>query len=582
MFRAMSDLNVSVIYVSTLLMAFLFSACQESQSIAAKKIIIENANVITMESDEIHSNYSIVIQDGVIEYVGPPDEIKYSKNARVIDATGQYIIPGLCDMHMHIDHPDILKVNLAFGVTTVMNYRGLPEHLMLREQAKKGEIFSPQIFTTGDYMEGYPATMPGFLSFADTVAARQAVIRQKNDGYDFIKVYRNLDSIMHQVICDEADKNGLTVVGHLSPDISLEQSLSAGQKVISHTEELMYFFNNENDTSRIDDLIEILRIHDISYTPNLTIFRSLPLQVEKLDSINSQEEIKYLQPALFQSWRKEFNYNHRRGEEWAKFMWDRFQFLQKVTKKIQEAGIPVLASTDAPTSGAFPGLAVHNELEELVQIGFTPFEALKSATVTPGEFINKHVNQSSRFGLIKEGYQADLILLNDNPLKQIKNTKSISGLVRNGAYFAQSDLDAELTILENIYLEIDSIVRSIEAALSDENVELAAEIYEEGKATYPDQNFLGYYTMWYEGYRYLYQNRSLTQDAERANKAVQFYKMYLKDYPNMHGSHYILGIAHKANLDTLNALASFEESMRIHPDNPYAQNQIDDLNAVVR
>ena len=300
-----------------------------------------------------------------------------------MDGQGKYVMPGLSDMHMHIDHPDILKVNLAYGITTVMNYRGLPEHLLLKQASSRNEIFSPNIYTTGDYMEGYPATMPGFMSFDKAEDARESVRTQKEKGYDFIKVYRNLDTLMHKAICEEAIKNNRTVVGHLSPEISLEQSLKAGQKVIAHAEELMYYFDNKNDTSRIDDLIGLLLEYDVTYTPNLSIFKSLPLQVQKLDSINSQEDIKYLQPAIFQPWRVEFNYNYKRGKAWAKFMWERFAFLQDVTKKIKEAGIPVLTSTDAPTSGSFPGLAVHEELKEFVKIGFTPFESLKNCNCCP-------------------------------------------------------------------------------------------------------------------------------------------------------------------------------------------------------
>ncbi|MBT8386960.1 MAG: hypothetical protein KJO12_06070, partial [Ignavibacteria bacterium] len=287
----------------------LISSCSNSNlNESSDVLVLKNINLISMESDQVISGQSIVIKNNLIYFVGPTEDADYPPNAVVINASGKYVMPGLCDMHIHIDHPDVLKVFLAYGVTTVMNFRGLPAHLILREQATKNKIFSPDIYTTGDYMEGYPATVPGFLSFNSADDARKSVRSQKKKGYDFIKVYRNLDTLMHQAICDEANKNDLAVVGHLSPNISLEQSLAAGQKVIAHTEELMYFFNNENDTSKIKDLIELLEQYEITYTPNLTIFRSLFLQVERLDSLNSQTHLKYLQPAIFQSWRKDYNY----------------------------------------------------------------------------------------------------------------------------------------------------------------------------------------------------------------------------------------------------------------------------------
>ncbi|MBT8219838.1 MAG: amidohydrolase family protein [Bacteroidia bacterium] len=565
--------------IPILFVVLLFSTCanpwpKESEE---EVLVLKNVNLISMESDQVIYGQNIVIKNNLIDYVGSLGNLQGLKDSKIIDGQGKYLIPGLCDMHMHIDHPDILQVNLAYGITTVMNYRGLPEHLILREKATKNAIFSPNIYTTGDYMEGYPATVPGFLSFNNADDARKSVQQQKDKGYDFIKVYRNLDTLMHQAICEEAAKNNLTVVGHLSPDISLQQSLNAGQKVIAHTEELMYYFNNENDKSKIDDLIDLLAYYNISYTPNLSIFRSLPLQVQNLDSINSRKHIKYLQPAIFQSWREEFNYNHSRGKDWASFMWDRFRFLQEVTKKIKKAGIQILASTDAPTSGAFPGLAVHEELKEFVEIGLTPYEALKTATTEPGIFIKNNIKDSEDFGLIKEGYRADLLLLDQNPLENIENTRTILGVIKNGEWYAKDSLDNTLDNLNHIYKDVTPIVKSIEREIENENIDLAYETFRRGRSEFPDQLFLGYYTMWYAGYRFLYEKRALTDDPNRAHKAVIFYKMYLDQYPKLHGSHYLLGMAYKAKKDTISAIKSFEESLKLHPYNPYAKNQLDNL-----
>ncbi len=565
------------IWFAAVLLIFSFSCKNTDQNKPPQTLVLKNVQVISMVSDQVELNQCVVIKGKYIMYVGSCDDAEYPKNAEVLDAKGKYLIPGLCDMHMHIDHPDVLKVNLAYGVTTVMNYRGLPEHLILRQRAEQNEIFSPHIYTTGDYMEGYPATVPGFLSFDNADEARLAVREQKEKGYDFIKVYRNLDTIMHQVICDEAAKNDLTVVGHLSPDISLEQSLAAGQKVIAHTEELMYHFNNENDTTQITELIQLLKKYQATYTPNLTIFRSLFLQVENLDSINQQDYLKYLQPAIFQSWRRRYNYNHFRGMMWAKFMRARFNFLRAVTQQIKAADIPILTSTDAPTSGAFPGIAVHNELREFVEIGFTPYEALKTATVAPGEFIKQYVKDADHFGQVKAGYRADLLLLDANPLENIENTRSISSVIKNGVYYSRDSTDKVLNHLQHLYEDVDQIVRAIETEISNENIDAAKRLLTEAKNKYPEQTFMGYYTMWYAGYRFLYDDRALTENPEQADLALKFYQLYLSEYPKMHGSHYLVGMAYKAKKDTLNAIKAFETSLSFHPFNPYARNQLKQL-----
>lgn len=569
--------------ILSLLTVLLLVSCSRSKSNASSNIlVIQGANLMTMENDEIHTDQTIIIVGDRIKSIHHANTVDIPKGATVINAKGKYVIPGLADMHMHIDHPDVLKVNLAFGITTVMNYRGLPEHLLLREKARRNQIFSPSIYTTGDYMEGYPGTMPGFQCFTHPEEAREAVRKNKEMGYDFIKVYRNLDTLLHKAICDEAKKNDLAVVGHLSPKIGLEQSLSAGQKVIAHAEEVMYFFNNENDSTRIDDLIGLFKTYGTTFTPNLTILKSLPIQVTGLDSINAQEHMKFLQPAIFQSWRKSYNVNFGRGKVWAKFMTQRSRFLQHLTNELRKNGIQILASTDAPTSGAFPGIAVHQELEEFVKIGFTPYEALKTATIEPGKFIQKYLGPQEKFGIVKEGYRADLLLLEKNPLVDIKNTNTISSVVKRGQWYPQDSIDQELHRLNELYQEVGPRVKSIEQAISNEDVALATEIYNQSKSEFEHQLFLGYYTMWYAGYNFLYESRKLTEDPERAKKAIAFYTMYLDQYPEMHGSHYLLGMAHKANKDTINAIKSFKKSLEFHPHNPYAKRRLEELKEGVK
>lgn len=550
-------------------------SCQDASE--EKAYLIKNINVITMESDSVVTNTNVLIEGRKISKIFKEAPAKFPKKVTIINGKGKFLIPGLSDMHMHIDHPDVLKVNLAYGVTTVMNYRGLPEHLVLKEKSKTNEIFSPFIYTTGDYMEGYPATFPGFLSFRDTTGIAESIRKQKHAGYDFIKVYRNLDTLMHQKICDEARKNSMTVVGHLSPNISIQQSLEAGQKVIAHTEELMYFFKNENNEDEIKNLVEILKQNKTTYTPNLTIFRSLISQVRNIDSILSRDAINYVHPVIKQSWRKKYNINYSRGMGWSQFMEARFNFLVKVTRAIHKENMPILASTDAPTSGALPGLSLHYELQEFVTLGMTPFEALKTATVNPGEFINDNVSNIEYFGLVKEGYRADLLLLNKNPLQAIENTTSISGVFKNGSWYPREILDVKKEELAKHYKKVDSIIRVIEKNIDKGDITKAAEVHKDAKKRYKNDNFLGYYTMGYTGYRFLYQNRRLTTDSIIANKAVNFYKMYAQDYPNMHGTYYLLGMAFKAKKDTINAIKNFKKSLELHPQNPYAIRRLNEM-----
>ena len=542
-------------------------------------LLIDQVNVITMNDPELITNGQVLMRDGIIQELGT--NIKIPKNTRVIHGQGRYLIPGFNDMHMHIDHADVLLVNLAYGVTSVMNYRGLAEHLVLKEQSLRDSVLSPFIYNTGDYMEGYPATFPGFLSFDDTTDAKNAVRAQKEAGYDFIKVYRNLDSAMHRVICRTAKEEGLIVVGHLSPDIAVEQSLRNGQKVIAHTEELMYFFNYLNDSSRIDELTELLKDYGAIYTPNLGIFRSIITQVRNIDSLNDQTYIKYLHPALFQSWRKENNYNHSRGLEFADFMEERFGFLRYVTKALWDSGIPMYTSTDAPTAGAFPGLAVHQELQEFVEIGLTPYQALTTATRLPGEFILEHTADTIPSGMIKAGYRANLVLVDENPLEDISHTQGIQMVIKNGVPYSKKYLDSRLETIAANYQQVDQQVRHIEKLISEDSIEAAHQQFFKYQAMDTSQLLVGYYTTGFAGYRYLYDNRSFTKDPEQASKAVKLYQIYAQSFPDLHGSYYFLGLAHQLKGDTLAAQKNYKRSLDLHPGNPYVKRRLNEMGVSV-
>lgn len=563
--------------VSLLGLPLLLFSCASNEQPHQTLFAIKNVQIITMEREAILSNQSILIDGNKIALIGPSDSIQIPEDANIIDGQGKFLIPGLCDMHMHIDHPDVLPLNLAYGVTTVMNYRGLSEHLILKKRSQLNQIISPNIYTTGDYMEGYPATFPAYLSFDKPEDARISVGLQKQLGYDFIKVYRNLDTLMHLAICEEAKKNDMGVVGHLSPDISLEQSFKAGQKVVAHLEEVMYFFNNENDLSKVDDLIALFLKYDVTFTPNLGIFKSIIQQVQAIDSLNAQPHLKYLHPVLYQSWRKENNRNHSRGPEFGSFMKKRFLFLQKVCSRMHQAGVRIMSSTDAPTAAAFPGLSVHQELQEFTAIGLTPYEALQTATAIPGGFMAQNLKDSIPFGLIKEGYRADFLLLENNPLTDVKNTTSILGVMKNGHWYTTDFLQNGLNELAQSYTPLDSLVISIESDIKNGNVEEAYETFEKVMEKDSSALLLGYYTTAYWGYQYLYQNRKLTTDSVQAKKASMLYEMYARNYPEMHGSYYFQGLAAKAQQDTLQALEHFNRSLSLHPSNPYAKKAIKDL-----
>ncbi|MEO0341712.1 MAG: hypothetical protein AAF242_21215, partial [Bacteroidota bacterium] len=171
---------------------------------------------------------------------------------------------------------------------------------------------------------------------------------------------------------------------------------------------------------------------------------------------------------------------------------------------------------------------------------------------------------------IKAGYRADLLLLDENPIEDISNTTSIAGVIKNGQWFTNDEMQIELNKLSAHYEKLAPIVLKIENLVSQGEVKAAYEIHDKAKQSYPTDPFLGYYVMGYRGYQFLYQNRRLTTDSLQAEKAALFYEMYARDYPDMHGSYYFQGLSAKAQKDTSKAIGYFNKSLSLHPSNPYA------------
>lgn len=423
------------------------------------KFVIKNVNVITMTSpDNIINNATVVITNNLIESING----NVPKNAEIIDGKGKWLMPGLIDMHVHVptdagpfgpkfptqgaalffDLQDYMILDIANGVTAIFELSAKAEHFGQRNEIGKGAVIGPRMalaaMIDGGEGEGRRVNTPE--------DGRQAVRSAKAEGYEFIKVYAYLNIETYKAIIDEANKQGLKTIGHI-PDAfkgKLKEAFVRGFGMVAHAEELTNYAIDFSETEA-QQMAQLLKETGTWLSPTLTTMERILSQVKSLDELKALPSLKYVHPLLQSKWLTANKYNKMSSPENIIHFEKYVKFNLLLVKSCKAAGVPIVAGTDAGTSSVIAGFAMHDELELLVKAGLTPAEALNSATLLAARWLGI----DKQIGTIEAGKFADLILLDENPLTNIKNTRKIAGVFVNGKWVDKPKINTMLSDLAN-------------------------------------------------------------------------------------------------------------------------------------
>ncbi len=418
---------------------------------AAQEIVIRNVQLVTMiEEENIVLGKAVIVEGGAIKAIVRDAPSEFADDAIIIDGGGGYLTPGLIDAHVHHYDPVPYLNYIANGVTTVIGLGqrdGGESFLALRNAINAGDEIGPGIYTTSK-------TIASHIDIEDPDEARAYVRSLKADGFDLVKIYNNTPKPVFDAVVDEARRNDLSVFGHLPRNFPVQYALSHGLDVVAHAEEFYFaYFGGPRDQqladfdgsaipdlSKMQEVIDLMVEHEVALIPDFTFTFVTMKFWDDEDAVLADPEIKYWPAIAYESWKE--NNGARRDQIGKRMLRDRIKYnlMHELTRRASAAGVLIVTGTDAPERGVISGRSLHSEMRELVKSGLSFEKSLAAATRNGGELINKYIDADARLGVIAPGYEADLILVADNPLEDIRNMQAIEAVMTDGVWHDRQTL----------------------------------------------------------------------------------------------------------------------------------------------
>ncbi|MDQ3984770.1 MAG: amidohydrolase family protein, partial [Thermoproteota archaeon] len=433
--------NNPIYLILVALLVILLFSCSPNQTFASIQsdlekidakglVILEGASLIDGTGSPPRNDSVVILKDErILTVTDRGNYTDYPKDSEIVNLTGRFLIPGLFDMHAHVAgvldssynqtvSENTLKALLDNGITTIRNPAGpTKESVALRDAVAAGQIKGPQIFTAGRLINGLPFPTRFVETIANTEAeVREEVKSQADAGVDYVKLYVGLYPNLVKTAIDEAHNQGIKAIGHLyltswtdAANLGIE-ALTHGVPVspflLSKDKQEIFIDNGRGpfdhflwlnlvdlNSTKINEMINALVKNKVPVDPTLSIYEAM---------LKDDPQNQHL---------------------WSKVL--------QLTKILYDHGVTIMSGTDIPNFGLIPGTSLHHELELLVKAGINPLNVIKIATSNAAEALGI----LDDVGTIEAGKQADMIILNANPIRNIRNIGAIEGVIEDGQVF---------------------------------------------------------------------------------------------------------------------------------------------------
>lgn len=419
---------------------------------------IVGVDLISMLDDKVVENQTVLVKGKKIVAIGHVNLFSVQEHTKTISGEGHFLIPGLAEMHAHIPIPvngdtellhDTMKLFIANGITTLRGMKGDLQHLTLKQQTEAGDVVGPRIFTSGPRLN---------RKTVKSVAAAHKIVKQQFDaGFDFIKIHRALKPELFHAIADAADNLGIGIAGHIPQSIGLQEALSRNYLTVDHFDgymealvaggiEVVPYKNGgvfavplalKTDLSKMDELVALTKQNNTWVVPTQAWLERLIDPVDP-ESYLSEPGMAYISEKTKSEWTKwkklhDKNVNNDIAQKYIRIH-------RLLLKKMHDAGVGTLFGADAPQFGNVPGFSMHHEIKAYQAAGLSNYEILKMATINPAMFFK----QTSTFGTIAIGLEADLVLIKGNPIENMENLKKPAGVMVRGKWYSEDYLEEQL------------------------------------------------------------------------------------------------------------------------------------------
>ena len=472
----------------------------------AAAVAIRAVTVVDVMDGSLRDKQTVLVAGSRITAVGPADQVRIPPDAELVDAAGRYAIPGLWDMHVHSVSPGGVDTAnrsiaaqdwhfplfLAYGVTGVRNMNDGTVDVTLeltntikRQLAEGSRRGPPRFFSAGPAVDGDPPLGGSKKVVVRTAAEARAVVEQlASHGADLIKVYENVSREVYFAIIDEARRRKIPVDGHIPFRVTPAEAVAAGQRTLEHPEALAAGCSTEADDERkrfagvlagydgppgseklllmqvqhyralydrrdpaaCASAFETYRHNAVAVTADLLVYHHI---VHADQILSDTARLRLVPEAVRRNWA------HLLDSETARELQSILRPIPPLelenVRLAKKAGVVLLAATDVDIPMGVPGLSLHEELVRLVEAGLTPLEALQAATLNPARVLGL----VDSLGRIEPGKLADLVLLDANPLENIRNTQKIGAVVADGQLYRRADLDRLLAEVEALNHKVE-------------------------------------------------------------------------------------------------------------------------------
>ncbi len=444
------------------------TACGDPLPVVDGDVAFVGVNVLPMRGPSdpvILENQTVVVANRRIASINPTDTVEVADDVEVIEAEGSYLMPGLAEMHGHLpgrpllplDRKNLLFLYVANGVTTVRGMQGNRSQFTTRDQIARGETIGPRLFIGSTSMSG--------ASVTTAEQGAQLVREYHQSGYDLVKIHEGLTLDVFDAVAATANEVGIPFGGHVPDEVGLLRALEAGQVSIDHLDNYVEALVPDDaprrdapgvdglgalldvvDERRIPELVRATRASGAWVVPTMVSWETAFYgQQSSAELRGERPEVRYMPPEVVEQWDRAVDERLAASDQATN---RRVRDLRRsILTALHEGGAALLLGTDSPQIFSVPGFAMHREMALWVELGMSPYEVLETGTRGVAEYFDA----TDDLGSVAVGHRADLLLLNANPIEDIANVSSRGGVMVNGRWMPEAQIQERLTAIATTY-----------------------------------------------------------------------------------------------------------------------------------